>query len=140
MLKYINTFERSIVKSLASMMVLVIFISTIELAWIIVKSIIAPPRFFLGINTLLDIFGLFLLILIGIELLESIIIYITQKEIRVETVLLVGIIAIARKVVVLDIKQLSDFPLIGVGAVIIALAAGYYLIKQSHRDLKDNKI
>ena len=140
MLKYINTFERNIVKLLASMMVLVIFISTIELAWIIVKSIIAPPRFFLGINKLLDIFGLFLLILIGIELLESIIIYITQKAIRVETVLLVGIIAVARKVVVLDIKQLSDFPLIGVGAVIIALAAGYYLIKQSHRDPKDNKI
>ena len=79
MFKPAQVFERTIVILLGSMMALVIFISTIELGWIIVKSIIVPPTFLLDITKLLDMFGLFLLILIGVELLESIKVYLTEK-------------------------------------------------------------
>ena len=133
MLRYLDVFERIIIILLSSMMVFVIFVSTIELAWIIVTNIIVPPRFFLDLTKLLEMFSFFLLILIGIELLESIKVYITQRATRVETILLVGIIAIARKIIVLDIKQLSNLPLIGVATITIALSAGYYLIRQSNK-------
>ena len=140
MFKPAQVFERTIVILLGSMMALVIFISTIELGWIIVKSIIVPPTFLLDITKLLDMFGLFLLILIGVELLESIKVYLTEKAFRVETILLVGIIAMARKVIVLDIRQLSELPLIGTGVIIVSLTVGYYLIKQSHKDLKSKDL
>ena len=140
MFKPVKVFERTIVILLGSMMALVIFISTIELGWIIVKSIIVPPTFLLDITKLLDMFGLFLLILIGVELLESIKVYLTEKAFRVETILLVGIIAMARKVIVLDIRQLSELPLIGTGVIIVSLTVGYYLIKQSHKDLKSKDL
>jgi len=136
MFKPAQVFERTIVILLGSMMALVIFISTIELGWIIVKSIIVPPTFLLDITKLLDMFGLFLLILIGVELLESIKVYLTEKAFRVEAILLVGIIAMARKVIVLDIKQFSELPLIGTGVIIVSLTIGYYLIKQSHKDFR----
>ena len=140
MFKPAQVFERTIVILLGSMMALVIFISTIELGWIIVKSIIVPPTFLLDITKLLDMFGLFLLILIGVELLESIKVYLTEKAFRVETILLVGIIAMARKVIVLDIRQFSELPLIGTGVIIISLTLGYYLIKQSRKDLKSKDL
>jgi uncharacterized membrane protein (DUF373 family) len=76
------------------MMALVIFISTIELGWIIIKTIISPPLLFLDITKLLDIFEIFLLILIGIELFESLKVFMTERAVRVEAVLLVSIIAI----------------------------------------------
>lgn len=65
-------FGKLIVFALVGMMALVVALATIELGWIIVKDIITPPIFLLDSNELLDIFGLFLLVLVGIELLDTI--------------------------------------------------------------------
>jgi uncharacterized membrane protein (DUF373 family) len=39
-------------------------------------------------------------------------------------------IAIARKVIILDVKELSSLTLIGIGAIVLALSTGYYLLKR----------
>lgn len=133
-MKYLEKVERVIVFSLLIMMVLVVFLSTVDLGWIIIKDIITPPVFLLDINELLDVFGMFLLVLIGIELLETVKMYLTQKTVHVEVVFMVAMIAIARKVIILDVKELSGLTLLGIGAIIIALSAGYYLLT-----IKQNK-
>jgi len=127
-MKYLEKVERVIVLSLLVMMVSVVFLSTVELGWLIIKDIISPPVFLLDINELLDIFGMFLLVLIGIELLETVKMYLTQKTVHVEVVFTVAMIAIARKVIILDIKEVPSLTLIGIGAIIVALSAGYYLL------------
>jgi len=132
--KYLRNFEKFITVSLIIMMAVVILLATIELGWIIINDIITPPVLLLDINEMLDIFGLFLLVLIGIELLETIKAYLSQRVIRVEVVIIVALIAIARKVIILDIKELSSLTLIGIAAIILALSAGYYLLKGSLRD------
>jgi len=129
-MKYLEKFENVIVSSLLVMMVLVVFLSTVELGWIIIKDIITPPVFLLDINELLDIFGMFLLVLIGVGLLETVKMYLNEKKVHVEVVFTVAMIAIARKVIILDVKELSSLTLIGIGAIIIALSSGYYLIKR----------
>jgi len=132
--KYLRNFEKFITVSLIIMMAVVILLATVELGWIIIKDIITPPIFLLEINELLDIFGLFLLILIGIELVETIKTYLSERVIRVEVVIIVALIAISRKVIILDVKELSSLTLIGIAAIILALSAGYYLLKGSLRD------
>jgi uncharacterized membrane protein (DUF373 family) len=129
-MQYLEKVEKVIVSSLLVMMVLVVFLSTVELGWIIIKDIITPPLFLLDINELLDIFGMFLLVLIGVELLETVKMYLSEKKVHVEVVFTVAMIAIARKVIILDVKELSSLTLIGIGAIIIALSSGYYLIKR----------
>lgn len=133
MLDYLKKIEKIIVISLILMMIIVLFLSTLDLGLIIVKSILTPPQFLLDINELLDIFGLFLLVLIGIELLESVKTYLLEKEIHVEVVFTVALIAIARKVIILDIKEIPSNTLLGIAVIVIALSIGYYLLKQSHR-------
>jgi len=132
--KYLRNFEKFITVSLIIMMAVVILLATIELGWIIINDIITPPVLLLDINEMLDIFGLFLLVLIGIELLETIKAYLSERVIRVEVVIIVALIAIARKVIILDVKELSSLTLIGIAAIILALSAGYYLLKGSLRD------
>lgn len=132
MLDYLKKFEKLIIVSLIAMMVLTIFLSTVEVGWIIIKDIITEPIFLLDINELLDIFGMFLLVLIGIELLETIKTYLAESKLHLEVVLMVAMIAIARKVIILDVKELSSLTLIGIAAIIIALSAGYYLVKRTH--------
>ena len=88
----------------------------------------------LEIKELLEIFGLFLLVLIGIELLDSIKTYITENVIHVEVVLIVAMIAIARKVIILDIDKYSSMTFIGIACLILSLSVAYYSIKKVHRD------
>lgn len=130
-MKYLEKIEKLIVVSLLVMMVAVVLLSAIELGWIILKDIITPPIFLLEIDELLEVFGMFLLVLIGIELLETVKMYLTQKKVHVEIVFTVALIAVARKVIILDVKDLSSLTLIGIGVIIFALSAGYYLIKRN---------
>ena len=127
-MKYLEKIERLLVLSLLIMMVSIVILSTVELGWIIIKDIITPPMFLLDINELLDIFGMFLLVLIGIELLETVKMYLSSKTVHVEVVFTVAMIAIARKVIILDIKEVSSLTLIGIGVIILALSTGYFLL------------
>lgn len=126
----LKKFERVVIVSLIAMMALVIFISTIELAVIIVKDILAPPKYWLGVDQLFEIFGFFLMLLIGVELLETIKAYLLENVVHSEIVLEVALIAIARKVITLDVKQYEPLSLIGIAALIITIGLSYFLIKR----------
>lgn len=134
---FLNIFERLIVGSLILMMIVVILLSTIELGRILVLDIITPQNHLLDINELLDVFGFFMLILIGVELLETIRAYLNEHEVHVEIVLEVALIAIARKVVIIDVKEFSPETLLAIAAIVLSLAVAYYLQKRvrNRRDL-----
>ena len=87
----------------------------------------------LDVDELLELFGAFLLVMIGVELLNTVKTYITEKTVHVEVVLMVGIIAIARKVVIREPEKLGGLTLLGVGAIIFALTAGYYFVRLATR-------
>ena len=131
MLTFLKKFERIIITTLTVMMVVTISLATIELGWLIIKDIISPPIILLEIDELLDIFGLFLLVLLGIELVSTLKTYLTENEIHVEVVFAVALIAIGRKVIILDVKEISSLSLLGIAAIIISLSVGYFLVKRA---------
>ena len=130
MLDLLKKFEKGVTVTLVVLMALVVLLATVELGWLIVKDIITPPVFLLEIDELLDIFGLFLLVLIGVELLETIKAYVQENIVHVDVVLTVAMIAIARKVIILDVKELPAMTLLGIAAIILALAAAGYTFKR----------
>jgi uncharacterized membrane protein (DUF373 family) len=79
---------------------------------------------------LLGIFGYFLLVLIGVELLSTVAAYVTEKVVHVEVVMLIAIISVVRGVILVDPGKLDGLELIGVAAIIITLCAGYYFLKK----------
>ncbi len=114
------------------MMALVLLLATIDLGWTIIKDISQPFSIILSVDQLLELFGLFMLVIIGIELLETIMkTYLTQGIPHYEVVLSVAIIAIARKVIILDIKETSSLSLVGIASIILALTVGYYFMKKT---------
>lgn len=129
MLKIVEKFERVINVALLAMLAIVVLLATIDLGWIIVRDVMTPPVLLLKVEELLELFGAFLLVMIGVELLNTVKTYLTKKTIHVEVVLLVGIIAIARKVVILEPKAMEPLTLIGIAAIISALTFGYYFVK-----------
>jgi len=129
----LHTFTRFIILALIAMMMLAVLLSTVELLIILVIELLKPPKYLLGIENLLEIFGFFMMILIGLELLESIRTYLTDDLLHVEVVFLVAMIAIARKVIILEVKDLEPLALIGIACIILALAVGYYFVKKAIR-------
>ena len=130
MLDVLRKLERVVLVALVFMMGLVVFLSTLELGWILIQDIVTPPVVLLDIDELLDVFGFFLLVLIGIELLETIKAYFVEHVIHAEVVIEVAMIAIARKVIILDVKELPSLTLLGIAAIIITLAVAYWLVKR----------
>ena len=132
----LKKFEKIIIGSLIFMMVLVVLISTIELAVLIVKDIIEPPRYWLGIDQLFEVFGFFLMLLIGVELLETIKAYLSEHVVHSEIVLEVALIAISRKVITLDVKVYEPLALLGIAALIVSIGLAYFFIKKCREDIR----
>jgi uncharacterized membrane protein (DUF373 family) len=128
----LRMFERVVIGSLVVMMMIVVLLSTVELGWLIVTDIITEPIILLEIDELLEIFGFFLLVLIGVELLDTIRSYLSQHIVHVEIVIEVAMIAVARKVIILDVKDLSGLTLVGIAAIIVALTVAYFTLRR-HR-------
>ena len=130
----ITAVQRAIVIALMLLMLAVVVFATIELALMLFQRLVDPFQgmILLEIDELLELFGFFLLILIGIELLETIGMYLEGDTVHAEIVLLVALIAVARKLVVLDLKAHEPATLIGLPVVILSLAGGYVLIKRSY--------
>ena len=131
--KLLKKFEYYIVIGLLAMMALVVFLSTVELAVIIVQRMLSgkPQLFLLDISDMLEIFGFFMMILIGLELIETIKIYLVDESIHVEIICLVAIVAVARKVIIIDLYKVSPVALLGIAAIILALCIGYFFLKRA---------
>jgi len=130
MIDFLKKIERFIIISLIFMMIIVVFLSTIELGWVIISDIISPPVLLLEINELMEIFGFFLLVLIGIELLETIKAYLIDGVVHVEIVFEVALLAIARKVIILDIAHYDGFRLLSLAALIVSVSIGFFVVKR----------
>jgi len=132
MLELLKKFETIVVMALAGLLAATIAFSTLELAVVLFKDLVSPPMLMLEMHELLEIFGLFLLVLLGLELLETMKAYLRENVVHVEVVMIVAIIAIARKVIILDLKELDGMTLFGLAALLAALAFGYVYIKRTH--------
>jgi len=134
MSEYLHKFERVVIAALILMLALVILLSVLELGWVLIRDISKPPIFILEIRELLELFGLFLLVLIGIELLETMKKYYTKGRVDLDVIISVSLIALGRKIITMDPKAYDPMTLVGIAAIILALFLGYWVIKKTNRD------
>ena len=128
---YLDRFQNTILALLTWTLALVTLIATLDVIYTLSKYLILPPVS-LQINELLNFFGSILLVLIGVELLETFKTFQLDKTVNVLSVFLVALITIARKVIIMDMNNdPNDMELLGFSAVIISLSLGYYLINRS---------
>jgi len=136
MLELVNKFERIVYAALMLLLMIVLGFSIVELCWLLVINLTNPPPMLLENHELTNVLGVFLLILIGVELLDTIKAYFKENAIHFEIVILLAIVAISRKVILLDPSsapqpEFIGMELIGIGVVILGLAGAYFLIKKA---------
>ena len=116
---------------LAGMLIGVMVLSTIHLGVLICHEIWAPPRFLIRVQGLLDIFGYLLLMLIGVELIETLKAYVKKDAIHIRVVLEVALIAMARKVIIEEPNNVPSLTLFGIAALILALGIASHFERQA---------
>jgi uncharacterized membrane protein (DUF373 family) len=83
------------------------------------------------------VFAGVLLLMLGLELLETLKSYFTDSHLRIEIILVVALIAVSRHVMLIDVQHASGAELIGSSALTLSLAASYWLVR-SRRTGRDS--
>lgn len=116
------------VRVLAILMTAVILWGVADVCWVLYKKLMAPPFMMLTINDILATFGAFMAVLIAIEIFVNIIIYLRDDVIHVKIVLATALMAIARKVIILDYDEISPEYVWATAGVTFAMALAYWLV------------
>lgn len=115
-------------------MVFVIIMGVVDVGWTLYQRLVTPPFLILTISDMLATFGAFMAVLIAIEILINITIYLRDDAIHVKIVLATALMAIARKVIILDINTVEPQYIYAIAAVTLAMSIGYWLIHKLPRE------
>ncbi|MFW6296618.1 MAG: phosphate-starvation-inducible PsiE family protein [Halothece sp.] len=128
-LKLIQKVENFVSKVLSLALLCIILVALFDLIIYLVRDVSSDPLGFFN-KTLIELFGLFLNILIALELLENITAYLRKHIVQVELVIVTSLIAVARKIIIFDLKTYSSSDLMALAFAILALSGSYWLLRQ----------
>jgi uncharacterized membrane protein (DUF373 family) len=135
-LHLLKIIEGWVSKILSIGMILVTIVAILQLGYSLVDTLVNSIRKPSSDNfntELFQLFGLFLNVLIALEILENITAYLKKHVIQVELVLVTSLIAVARKIIILDLEKKDSNDLIALGIAVIALSTSYVIIRLSNR-------
>jgi uncharacterized membrane protein (DUF373 family) len=131
-LHFTESVEVVISKILSLAMIWVILLSVCDLLIFLAKELANHSDNLLK-DTLFVIFGLFLNVLIALEILENITAYLKKHVIQVELVIVTSLIAVSRKIIILDLEKKTAADLIGLATAIFALSISYLIVRLTNR-------
>lgn len=137
MMRAVKRFEHLITIILLFTMMVAILVATVDVGIRMGTMLYEKPFMMLEVTKVSSVFGFVFMVLIGLELLETIKTYLSSEQLHVEVVFLVAMIAIARKVILLDIKKLDAQILYGIAAIILALAVGFFFLRWAYSHGED---
>lgn len=132
-LRRLGQIEGLVSKVLSGAMVLVILVTVIDLGLVLYRSLLVSDNSGYFQTTLTEIFGLFLSVLIALEILENITAYIRKHVVQVELVIATALTAVGRKLIILDLEKVSGLSLIGLAIALFALSISYLIVRSVHR-------
>lgn len=124
-------FKQIIILILMVMLGIVVLLTTIFVAWNLINLIVFNFDQTDFQRLIIDLFGLFFLVLVGVELLETLKMYTKEHVVHVEVVLLVALIVASRKIILIDYTTTPSEIFFGIAAIIVAIGVSYFLIKKS---------
>jgi uncharacterized membrane protein (DUF373 family) len=135
-LEAIEAIEGVVSKLLSIGMIFVTFIAIAHLSYALIEKLLLTidrPSNDSFNTTLFELFGLFLNVLIALEILENITAYLRKHVIQVELVIVTSLIAVARKIIILDLEKKSSSDLIALAVAVFSLSVGYAIVRYMNK-------
>jgi uncharacterized membrane protein (DUF373 family) len=128
MMKWIERFETGINWAVLLTMAVVVLMLAAGFAINLWRDIIALSSGTISNEQVYGIFGDLLLVLIGLELMHTVKVYLQDHTVHVEVILAVTLVAVARKVIAVNIRDQAGS--VGLALLIIALAGSHWLLRR----------
>jgi uncharacterized membrane protein (DUF373 family) len=135
--RLVGKFEALVIALLQLLLVVAVTVGTAQLFILFIRRL---PQAWTDIANAEDLhsamqhaFGGVLVVVLGLELIETLKVYFHEHQVRVEVIMIVGLIAVGRHVIQVNYEQVEAAQLIGLGALIVSLALGYFLVGRSSK-------
>jgi uncharacterized membrane protein (DUF373 family) len=129
---FIKGFERAVAFALLVLLAVVVTLATAELTGLVARDLRLATHALLDSEQMLELFGSFLLVLVGMELLTSLKEYVRHGAVQAEVVLEVALIALAQRVIIMN-ARVNPLEQVGLAALIVALACAFWLVRTARR-------
>ncbi|MFT5759920.1 MAG: uncharacterized membrane protein (DUF373 family) [Alteromonadaceae bacterium] len=121
------------IRILAILMVVVIFWGVADVVYVLYKQLLEPPFMLLSISDIFKTFAAFLAVLIAIEIFQNIVLYLRKDVFPLKLVVATALMAMARKIIIIDFDDVIPMHIFAVGSVVLALGITYYLIDKNNK-------
>ena len=139
LLSFYERFEQIIILILTGLIAVVVVFAVWNLALKIGHAILAPGTFDPTDYTVFQaIFGAIFTVIIALEFKRSLLVVAQRQEsiVQVRTVILLALLAIVRKVMIIDLTSTNAMQLFALAAAILALGAVYWLVRDRDRSIE----
>ena len=119
---------RQAIKLLAVLMVLVIIWGVLDVIYVLYTKFVSPPVLLFEVSDIFVIFGAFMVVLIAVEIFINIRLYLGTNILPIRLVVATALMAIARKVIILDIDTVTAMEMLAIAAVVLALGVTHWLV------------
>lgn len=137
-LKTLKTISKYIIIALMLILVLSMVLGTIDLVVVLGQSILSSDPYILLINVedLYTVFSVILIIVVGYELFKSMSLLLHHDKIPVKSILQIAVIAMANKVITLNIKHITLDLMLGLSALILGIGVAFYFFNKSSENIE----
>jgi uncharacterized membrane protein (DUF373 family) len=131
-LSFYQRFESGIAFALTLIITLVIVVALYGLSVKVIGGLVLGGLDPLEHEVFQTVFGEIMTLLIALEFNHTLLYVVTREQsiIQTKVVLLIALLAVARKFIVLDLKQTTAIDLLGLAAVTLALGITYWLLRE----------
>ena len=141
--KFIGKFEALIISLLQLILVIAVTVGTVWLFFLFFSRL---PNSLSAIATTADLhsamqraFGGVLVVVLGLELIETLKVYFHEHQVRVEVIMIVGLIAVGRHIIQVDYDHVDAWQLVGLGVLVVSLSFSYFLVGRAARTNSHDK-
>ncbi|MCE8016159.1 phosphate-starvation-inducible PsiE family protein [Halomonas sp. MCCC 1A17488] len=119
---------RLAVKVLSVLMVMVIIWGVIDVVYMLYTRLMSPPFLLFEVSDIFAIFSAFMVVLIAIEIFINIRLYLGTNMLPIQLVIATALMAIARKVIIMDTETVTAMEILAIAAVVLALGVTHWLV------------
>jgi uncharacterized membrane protein (DUF373 family) len=125
--------ERLVVGALLVLLMVTILVGTVIVGWSLIQDLLGFSELVANPKALFDVFGLFVAVLVGVELLRILRHLVQSHEVDTVLVAETALIALCNKVITLNLSAVSWTTLVAIAALILAVAASIYALRGERR-------
>ena len=142
--KLVRISEFVVVSAAGLLVIAAVILATIVLYTLFIKGVRANFGSIESIDAIQAavqrVFAGVLLLMLGLELLETLKTYFQHYHIRTEVILVVAMIAVGRHIIQFDFEHTGGSVLAGMGGLMLALSISYYLVRARGTRALDAKL